>query len=188
MRNIPYRCCIMLVNIVFPPVAIMMLTGLGHDTLVNSLLFLAGVIPSHIHAFYLSSTYFHRRRKARKGKYPGGRASMIASTNVLNGGLSSAECESRRQAENGWVESNAPEKQRSHESKTTKRKSKRESKRNSKQTNWRDAETQIYPVQQGMVMSFARPDSQSVQTWRSDVPVGFTEDLMPALPPRPGVG
>lgn len=43
----------MMVNIFFPPLAVMMMTGLGADTLLNSLLFLCAVIPSHVHGFYI---------------------------------------------------------------------------------------------------------------------------------------
>jgi hypothetical protein len=78
-----------------------MLTGLGHDTLMNSLLFLAGVLPSHVHGFYVSCTWFHRRKMARKGRYPGGPIGLIHSKNLLNGGLSSAEVEKRWRMENG---------------------------------------------------------------------------------------
>jgi uncharacterized membrane protein YqaE (UPF0057 family) len=44
---------LMMVNIFFPPLAVMMMTGLGADTLLNSLLFLCAVIPSHVHGFYI---------------------------------------------------------------------------------------------------------------------------------------
>jgi len=91
MRNIPYRILIMTVNIFFPPLAVAMLTGMGMDTALNCLFFLLAVIPSHIHGFYVSWVYFSRRRRVRKGKYPGGPKSMITSKNVLNGGLSDAE-------------------------------------------------------------------------------------------------
>jgi len=75
----------------------------------NCLLFLLAVIPSHIHGFYISWTYFFRRRKvllevalgsrghkltsiqAKKGKYPGGPKPFIYSQKVVNGGLSNAE-------------------------------------------------------------------------------------------------
>ena len=53
MRDLPYRILLMMVNIFFPPLAVMMITGLGADTLLNSLLFLCAVIPSHIHGFYI---------------------------------------------------------------------------------------------------------------------------------------
>jgi uncharacterized membrane protein YqaE (UPF0057 family) len=53
MRDLPYRILLTMVNIFFPPLAVMMLTGLGADTAVNSLLFLCAVIPSHVHGFYI---------------------------------------------------------------------------------------------------------------------------------------
>jgi uncharacterized membrane protein YqaE (UPF0057 family) len=53
MRDLPYRILLMIVNIFFPPLAVMMMTGLGADTLLNSLLFLCAVIPSHVHGFYI---------------------------------------------------------------------------------------------------------------------------------------
>lgn len=53
----------MLINILFPPLAVMIITGLGLDTAVNCLLFLLAVIPSHVHGFYISWVYFHRRRR-----------------------------------------------------------------------------------------------------------------------------
>jgi len=169
----------------------MMLTGLGHDTMVNSLLFLACVIPSHIHGFYISCTYFHRRRKARKGLYPGGDAGMIASKNVLNGGLSSAEVERRWLAENGG----GLEKSRS--SRTT-RASKRQSRRNSRQSSWREEDYKQFEGnmagrnsrtqrQFDMTTNQARPQAHRIQTWRSEV-VDREAELLPALPPRPGVG
>jgi hypothetical protein len=164
----------------------MMLTGLGHDTLVNSLLFLAGVLPSHIHGFYISSTYFHRRRKARKGRYPGGPKGMIASRNVLNGGLRSSEVERRWLAENG-----------EESEKRASRGTKRHSKRSSRKSSWREEEYKEFEDVGGrgdgmkrqveMDMGQVRPQTHRIQTWRSGV-VGIDAEMMPALPPRPGVG
>ncbi|KAM0719662.1 hypothetical protein Q7P37_003793 [Cladosporium fusiforme] len=91
VKDLPYRILLMLVNIFFPPLAVMMLTGLGADTALNCLLFLLAVIPSHVHGFYLSWMYFWRRRKVRKGRWPGPPLSMIVSKNVTNGGLSDRE-------------------------------------------------------------------------------------------------
>jgi hypothetical protein len=161
----------------------MMLTGVGHDTMVNSILFIAGVFPSHLHCWYLSLTYFHRRRKARKGKYPGDHKALIASKNVLNGGLSSVECERRWWAENGGK----IEKRRSRKSGTS---NGGKSKRQSRQSSWRDAETQVYPVQQNVDMRFSQPPvpNHRIHSWRSDIPVGHDVELSPALPPRPGLG
>ena len=53
MRDLPYRILLTMVNIFFPPLAVMMLTGLGADTMLNCLLFLCAVIPSHVHGFYI---------------------------------------------------------------------------------------------------------------------------------------
>jgi hypothetical protein len=64
------------------------IAGVGMDCMINTLLFIAGVIPGHIHGFYISFTYFHRKRKVRKGRYPGGRKAGIWSRNVWNGGAS----------------------------------------------------------------------------------------------------
>lgn len=63
MRGLAYRIVLTIINIFFPPLAVMMLTGAGYDTMVNCFLFLLAVIPSHIHGFYISCTYFHRRHK-----------------------------------------------------------------------------------------------------------------------------
>lgn len=66
----------------------MLVAGVGMDALVNTLWFLCGVIPGHIHGFYVTWTYFHRKRKVRKGKYPGGPKSFIYSRRVINGDAS----------------------------------------------------------------------------------------------------
>jgi len=85
------RATVATCNILFPPIAVWMLCGAGEDLLINSVLFLLAVIPSHIHGFYLSWTYFNRKRKIRKGEYPGGWRPMIYSSKVQNGGASSKE-------------------------------------------------------------------------------------------------
>jgi hypothetical protein len=75
------------------------------DCIINILLFIAGVLPGHLHGFYITCTYFHRKRKVRKGKYPGGRKAFIYSEKVWNGGASNAhvrelyEAQERREAE-----------------------------------------------------------------------------------------
>jgi hypothetical protein len=66
----------------------MILAGPGIDCLINTLLFIAGVIPGHAHGFYISCTYFSRKRKVRKGRYPGGPKTGIYSEEVWNGGAS----------------------------------------------------------------------------------------------------
>ncbi|KAH7417906.1 hypothetical protein BKA64DRAFT_182293 [Cadophora sp. MPI-SDFR-AT-0126] len=56
------------------------------DCLINTLFFIAGVIPGHIHGFYVTCTYFHRKHKVKRGRYPGGRKTGIYSEEVWNGG------------------------------------------------------------------------------------------------------
>jgi uncharacterized membrane protein YqaE (UPF0057 family) len=85
------RTTVAICNVLFPPLAVWMLCGVGEDLLINSVLFLLAVIPSHVHGFYLSWTYFNRKRKIRKGQYPGGLRPMIYSDKVQNGGASSKE-------------------------------------------------------------------------------------------------
>jgi uncharacterized membrane protein YqaE (UPF0057 family) len=79
------------VNMLFPPLAVYMLCGVGQDLLINSMLFLLAVIPSHFHGFYISWTYFSRKKKVAKGRYPGDRKAIIYSEKVQNGGASSSE-------------------------------------------------------------------------------------------------
>lgn len=83
------RVIITTCNILFPPLAVGLLTGFtSHETLLNSALFLLAVIPSHIHGFWLSTVYFTRKRRARKGKYPGKPHKWgIHSEKVLTGGV-----------------------------------------------------------------------------------------------------
>lgn len=65
LSGLCYRTWITLLNIFFPPIAVMLIAGPGYDCLMNCLLFLLAVIPSHIHGFYISCVYFHRRHKVR---------------------------------------------------------------------------------------------------------------------------
>ena len=69
----------------------MMLTGVGWDLFLSCALFLLAVIPSHVHGFYISCTYFHRKRKVRKGRWPGAPKWCIDSEDVLNGGADRGE-------------------------------------------------------------------------------------------------
>lgn len=59
------RIAMMIINILFPPLTVMILSGFGWDLILNCLFFLAAVIPAHIHGFYISMTYFHRKSKVR---------------------------------------------------------------------------------------------------------------------------
>ncbi len=75
------------------------------DCIVNAILFIAGVIPGHIHGFYIIYTYFYRKRKVKKGRYPGGKKAGIFSEQVWNGGASNEKvrelllAQRRREAE-----------------------------------------------------------------------------------------
>lgn len=93
------RLCLTLINVFFPPLSVLLLTGPYTDTLINCLLFIAGVIPSHIHGFYISCTYYHRKGKVRKGKYPGGQKAGIFDEKVWRGGASRERVEELREEE-----------------------------------------------------------------------------------------
>lgn len=85
------RAGVWIINLLFPPAAVCLLTGLGADLFINCILFLLGIIPSHIHASYITWTYFRRKRKVRKGVYPGPWRPLIYSERVQNGGASNRE-------------------------------------------------------------------------------------------------
>ncbi|OCT49513.1 hypothetical protein CLCR_07709 [Cladophialophora carrionii] len=91
------RLVIASLNILFPPVAVMMITGPNEDFVFNCVMFILAVIPSHVHGFYISLTYFNRKRKVRKGVYPGKPKHLIWSDRVNNGGASRREIERLRQ-------------------------------------------------------------------------------------------
>lgn len=88
MRIFLERCTLTLVNIFLPPLSVMLVAGVGTDALMNTLLFLCGVIPGHVHGFYITWTYFSRKKKVRKGRYPGGPKPLIYSKRVINGDAS----------------------------------------------------------------------------------------------------
>lgn len=81
----------MLINIFFPPLSILLLCGPDADFAINCALFICAVIPSHVHCFYISFTYFGRKKKVRKGKYPGDWRRMIYSEKVQYGGATRQE-------------------------------------------------------------------------------------------------
>ena len=64
--GLAYRFWVILVNLILPPLAVALLAGIDVDFLINCTLFLLAVIPSHIHGFYISLVYFHRRKKVLK--------------------------------------------------------------------------------------------------------------------------
>lgn len=95
------RLVITLLNIIFPPLAVMLITGPNADFLFNCAMFLLAVIPSHVHGFYISLTYFNRKRKVRRGVYPGKPHHLIWSDKVNNGGASAREVERLRREKEG---------------------------------------------------------------------------------------
>ncbi|KAF2169231.1 hypothetical protein M409DRAFT_20455 [Zasmidium cellare ATCC 36951] len=101
MRGPIDRFILLIVNFLFPPAAVYGLCGLGLDLALNCVFFVLAIIPSHIHGFYITCTYFHRRRKVKKGKYPGGEKMMIFSDHVTNGGASNEEVGNIRRKEQG---------------------------------------------------------------------------------------
>jgi len=89
-------------NIFFPPLAVLLICGPNEDFVFNCVMFLLAVIPSHVHGFYISLTYFNRKRKVRKGLYPGRPKSLIWSDKVNNGGASDREVAAlKRQTQEG---------------------------------------------------------------------------------------
>jgi uncharacterized membrane protein YqaE (UPF0057 family) len=85
------RTGIWICNLIFPPLAVFLLCGAGEDLFINSMLFILAVFPSHIHSWYISTVYFSRKRKVRKGRYPGNIRPMIYCEKVQNGGASPSE-------------------------------------------------------------------------------------------------
>jgi uncharacterized membrane protein YqaE (UPF0057 family) len=104
-----------LINIFFPPLTILIICGPETDLIINCLLFLAAILPSHIHSFYISCTYFNRKRKVRKGVYPGKWRWGIYSQKVQNGGASNREIArlKREMAEGKKVDVNYYDEERS---------------------------------------------------------------------------
>lgn len=90
------RLVIGVLNVLFPPLAVMMITGPNEDFVFNCVMFVLAVIPSHVHGFYISLTYFNRKRKVRRGVYPGNPKHLIWSDRVNNGGASRRDIERLR--------------------------------------------------------------------------------------------
>jgi hypothetical protein len=89
----------------------LIVAGPGIDCILNTIFFIAGVIPGHIHGFYITCTYFYRKRKVKKGQYPGGRKVGIFSEKVWNGGASNEKVRDlllaqRREEETGEMKMN----------------------------------------------------------------------------------
>lgn len=63
LRSLTHRITITTLNILLPPLAVLLICGPGWDIALNCILFICAVVPSHIHGVYLSIVYFHRRHK-----------------------------------------------------------------------------------------------------------------------------
>ncbi|EXJ66511.1 uncharacterized protein A1O5_10180, partial [Cladophialophora psammophila CBS 110553] len=64
--------------------------------LFDVVVFILAIIPSHIHGFYISLTYFNRKRKVRNGVYPGTPKHLIWSERANNGVATRREVERLR--------------------------------------------------------------------------------------------
>ena len=74
------------ITIIFPPLGVWAVAGCGADFLVNLCLSLLGVLPGHLHAFYVEYVYYDRRERAREGRMDGQRAPGIYSERIQSGG------------------------------------------------------------------------------------------------------
>ena len=123
----------MFLNVFFPPVSVLIMCGADMTFVVNVLLWLCAIIPSHVHGFYVSCVYFHRRRKVsrlrqsrallclqeqvRKGRYPGGPKALIYSDHVLNGGANQTLVDRLYWAEKGDARRRSSSRSRSRNAK-----------------------------------------------------------------------
>lgn len=124
------RLTITACNIFFPPLAVGLLTGFtSRDTFLNSCLFLLAIIPSHIHGFYISITYFTRKRRARRGQWPGSsRKAGVWSEKVLTGGIGFEEARAlRRKSRLAYVDDEYRDKDSDFDSGPVSRRSSRRS-------------------------------------------------------------
>ncbi|KAK8100040.1 putative RIC1 protein [Apiospora kogelbergensis] len=77
---------VVLITIFFPPLGVFLVAGCGADVLVNICLTILGVIPGHVHAFYIEYVYYDRREQAREGRFAARRAPAVYSERVQTGG------------------------------------------------------------------------------------------------------
>lgn len=133
MGDLGYRLSLMFLNVFFPPLSVLIMCGADMTFVVNVLLWLCAIIPSHVHGFYVSCVYFHRRRKVsrkrpsralprlqkqvRKGRYPGGSKALIYSDHVLNGGANQTLVDRLYWAEKGDARRRSSSRSRSRNTK-----------------------------------------------------------------------
>ncbi|KAL6722161.1 hypothetical protein ACLMJK_001268 [Lecanora helva] len=81
---------IIIITIFLPPLGVFLIAGCGADLLINICLTILGVLPGHIHAFYLEYVYFERRGERNAvgagGTWQGKRAPGVYSERVQQGG------------------------------------------------------------------------------------------------------
>ncbi|EPE05714.1 plasma membrane proteolipid 3 [Ophiostoma piceae UAMH 11346] len=77
---------IVLITILFPPLGVYAVAGCGADLLINICLTCLGVLPGHLHAFYIEYVYYDRREQAREGRFTAASAPGIYSDRVQQGG------------------------------------------------------------------------------------------------------
>ncbi|USW53742.1 Putative proteolipid membrane potential modulator [Septoria linicola] len=91
-----FRIYVNILGIFLPPVAVYLLYGFGPDFLLNCALTIMGFIPGSIHQMCLDISYWNRRKKVRRGMYPGDRREWIFSKDAQNGGIGDEEVEKLR--------------------------------------------------------------------------------------------
>ncbi|KAK5137757.1 hypothetical protein LTR08_007329 [Meristemomyces frigidus] len=77
---------LIIITIFFPPVGVYLVSGCGADLLINICLTLLGVIPGHVHAFYLIWVLEKKKEQAQQGIVDNRAAAGVYSQNVQTGG------------------------------------------------------------------------------------------------------
>ncbi|KAH8888884.1 hypothetical protein GQ53DRAFT_826082 [Thozetella sp. PMI_491] len=77
---------LVIITMILPPAGVYAVAGCGADLLINICMTLLGVLPGHLHAFYLEYVYYDRKEQAREGRFSASRAPGIYSERVQNGG------------------------------------------------------------------------------------------------------
>ncbi|THX87273.1 hypothetical protein D6D05_02193 [Aureobasidium pullulans] len=85
-NNMISQLLLLIITIFMPPVGVFFIAGCGADLLINICLTVLGVIPGHVHAFYLEYVYFKREEQSAVGNYDNTRAPGVYSDNVQTGG------------------------------------------------------------------------------------------------------
>ena len=62
------------------------MTGCSCDLLINICLTILGILPGHLHAYYLEWVYYDRKEQAREGRFARRPAPGVYSSHVNTGG------------------------------------------------------------------------------------------------------